>query len=303
MSRSTLSLFFVLPLLASLFLKSNKKILIGLIPLLLQACWGIKNYYVFGQFQFQMSSLAGSIIQTPLQHAGLRKDFIEYTFRNSKTNEVCALHFIENPTQVDPICHDIIEKVMALDGALQEKIDGSGKFAAGRNSYTDYRITQEVMPAYTRYLLSHPWVVIVLFKRTFPIFWQISEHGLVPWYGNNSPTAPTFFSIIRKILADIASANKVILNSVSLLAFIFLCCRFLRLLTTNRRHLISDIQIIFSYAFLSFSYIQFFSCVVGGIESNRYRFEIEPIIWILPFLTWRYIMEIRHQNRRCRSIN
>jgi hypothetical protein len=161
-----------------------------------------------------------------------------------------------------------------MEDAFQETIDSERKVSTGYNSYWDFAITKEVIPAYLDYMYHNPTTALKILQKSYPIFWLPAEDGVAN-YGMKILSLP-FFNIIRKSISMVVTFNKLVIHSLSFVTFIAL------IIFSQHK---SPQKKTFLYAFSCFLYMSFFCCIGDAGENNRYRFAIEPIIWILPFLT------------------
>lgn len=285
MSRATLSYFFIIPLIAVLLLNCNRKIVICIIPLAIQLGWGIKNLYAFGQFQFGTSSFAGTNIQIPLFKLDPKINLAVYAINNLEKKDTCALQVVaalttssQQPAEiintVPHECRGYLLHINQMEETLQKNIDPEEKTTAGYNSHWDYAITKEALPAYISYIYHNPTTLFRILQKSLPIFWLPAEDG-VSNYGAEKFTTP-FFNAVRKSISLIVEFNKVFVYSLSSVTFI--------ILIACPRHK-NPQKKSFLYAFSCFLYMSFFCCIGDLGENNRYRFAIEPVIWVLPFLT------------------
>jgi hypothetical protein len=59
-----------------------------------------------------------------------------------------------------------------------------------------------------------------------------------------------------------------------------------------RKKSLSDLQVAFLYTFLAFCYVAVISSLGDHGENARYRVDVEPLVWLLPFMAYRCLQQL-----------
>jgi hypothetical protein len=283
MSRSTLSWIFILPIFISLLLPGNRlRIVIGCMALIIQILWSLKNFAVYGQYHLETASDVGQNLVSTLLNTGHFDDFYHYSISNNPNDTFIADGlpcFLQgNMSCVAKTLPDVksLDDTLAARLPSQEPLYGETYFMRG--------LSQKVKPLYFEYLLHHPLIAVDMLRKSYALFW-----GNIYWqvgYIKGLDADPIILGV-NATMEKLKLLNIAGIHLLSFPLFVLIIARFAIL--RRKPH---SWQIGFLYAFLAFFYVAIVSSLGDHGENARYRTDVEPLIWLLPFITFRCLQQI-----------
>ncbi len=288
MSRSTLSWIFLLPIIIAPFMPSNrKKILIVCLALIMQLLWSTKNYAVYGQFHLETASDVGQNIFSTVINTGNFDDFYAFSIHKNP-GDAFITEGIPCLFKMDIACVEshISIKTQERDIALQKNLSSNGNLYG--ETYFMRELSEKIKPLYTDYLLHNPTIAFNMLASSYKLFW-----GNIYWQVSYIPGLDADLLLLRTnaLMEKYKWLNIIAIHALGPIA---LC---LILITLIRRQPLSNFQTSFLYAALAFSYVAIVSSLGDHGENARYRIDVEPLVWLLPFMSYRCIAQFfSHRN-------
>lgn len=293
MSRSTLSWIFLLPTFIVIFIPTNnkKKIIIGCLAMFMQLLWSVKNYAVYGQFNFETASDIGQNILSTVMNTGHFQEFHAFSILQhpndsfvqyglpclAKSDVACAEKFMPHTTE--------------RDSHLKQQLSTSSVLWG--ESYFMHEMSRRIKPLFSEFLLRNPSIAIDMVYRSYKLFW-----GNIYWQVSYIPglDADTLLLNTNVIFEKYKWLNILSIHLLAPVALFLICT------TLIKRRSLNPLQVGFLYALLSFCYVALVSSLGDHGENARYRVDVEPLVWLLPFLSFRCIADWLSQAKaKCRA--
>lgn len=282
MSRSTLSWIFLLPIFIAPFLPSTRrKALAVCLALIVQLAWSSKNYVVYGQFHLETASDVGQNIFSTIINTGKFDDFYAFSVSRNPDDTFIAegipcLYKGDLPCVENHISTQTKERDLALKNQLvtNDRLYGE--------TYIMHELSAKIKPLYMDYLLHNPAAAFDMIFRSYQLFW-----GNIYWQVSYIPGLDTDPLILETnaLMEKYKWLNIVAIHALGSMA---LC---LIITTLMRRQPLTSLQTSFLYAALAFGYVAVVSSLGDHGENARYRIDVEPLVWLLPFMSYRCITQ------------
>jgi len=283
MSRSTLSWIFLLPIFIVLFIPGDKKKLaIGCLALAVQLLWAAKNYAVYGQFNLETASDVGQNILSTVMNTGHFDEFHAFSV-SRHPDDAFILEGLPCLAQMNiPCAEKLMPTVEGRDTLLQQQLS-TNSFLFGE-SYFMHEMSKQIKPLFSDFLLHNPSVALDMIARSYQLFW-----GNIYWQVSYIPGLDADPLLLRtNALTEKYKWFNIV--AIHLLSPIAVCLIFISLL---RRQRLNPLQVGFLYALLAFCYVALVSSLGDHGENARYRVDVEPLVWLLPFISFRCITHWR----------
>jgi hypothetical protein len=281
MSRATLSYFAPAGLLVSLAFRSRRLFWVFLPALLVQLLWMGKNLAVFGEADFETCSVSGrnlaNVVSRPGNYEAFRAMSAE---QDLATSEIVQCYF--RGALFAGGGAECLPKEWAKDQVFARRLGcesvGLPAECYFSNSYV-YRAWSGAMKrAYVRFMMERPAVLVGQAMRGYRLFWSDAREGfelLRAAAYEDRLWVWSWLSTGTRLL------NVLLLHTLGVLVFLVLCARVL----VGRD--VDDVEKAFLYGCGAFVYVAMMSSAVDFGENARFRFAVEPVIWVIPFLAFR----------------
>ncbi len=282
MSRSTLSWFFVIPVFISLFFRGKGKIIAGTLALLVQLLWAGKNFAVYQQFHLETASDVGQNIFSTILNTGNADSFIRYSQTTHPDNPFVA-RGLPCLAALDLACvAATLPDTRALDTQLARAIPEQDQLYG--ETYFMHALSSQLKPLYFDYLLHNPARALDMLSKSYRLFW-----GRIYWQVPYIPGLDT-----DKLTLDVAATMEwykyfciAVIHSFTLAAVLVI---FVRIAKGQRP---DALQLGLLYAVAALAYVGIVSSFGDHGENARYRVAVEPIVWLLPFMTLACLQALR----------
>lgn len=271
MTRSSLSLFFMISIAIALLVGGRKAVIFGLIPLVLQVGFSLKNYLAYGEFYLETTSFSSANFASSLYRSGRMGDFIDFSSASGKDYCYVGVYRGTAPTKD---CAIRLEEAKKKDNAMSEKL---GFQMDSYGSFYLREVSKSLDSEFVMYLLSHPKAVIDIFWGAYRLYWGSSRNELTPVMGMLNSK---LFYFLEWVNDGVRYINIILIHSVFLYA---------TFIVFKNKMFIGDRNakvIVFLYAAISFFYVSLVTSIADFSENNRYRFAIEGVIWLLPVMSF-----------------
>jgi len=282
MSRSTLSWIFILPIVTSFFLPGDKKkIIAGCLAVFMQLLWALKNYGVYGQFNFETASDVGQNIFSTVINTGNFNEFYSYSLNKNPDNLFVSEGLPCLIVYDRPCLEKLLPEAKNNDVVLARTM-GIHDDLYGE-SYFLHDLSKELKPLYADFLIHNPAIALDMFAKSYEFFCgdiyaQVSYiKGL---------DADWLILQVNSWMGKYKAINIFAIHSIC----IFAAC-IIPLVGIKRKSL-TDLQVAFFYAFLGFCYVAVISSLGDHGENARYRVDVEPLVWLLPFMAYRCLRQL-----------
>lgn len=272
MTRATLSAFFIVPILISFCIKKKSMYLCGLIPIIFQLMLAFKNYYAYGDFHIETSSFSGNNFFSSIYHNGSYGDFVSYAKKNGQ--QLCLDY--ENFYVNNDACSILIDEAKKKDADLSSRLSLPEQ-ALGYGSAVNYALYNPVKRIFFEYLVDNPEVAGSIIYKAYLLFWGRILDGADFTPGM---TDSLYFSKMGFIFDGVRWVYIFAIHFFVIPVFFAVCL----ISVFNRK--ISKVSATFIYSTICFLYVALVSSIGDFSENNRYRYAIEPVIWMLPFLAF-----------------
>jgi hypothetical protein len=283
MSRSTLSWIFILPIMAVLIVPGDKKkIAAGFIAITIQLIWALKNYAVYGQFNLETASDVGQNIFSTILNTGNYDDFYSYTINKNPGDPFVTIGIPCLAAYNLPCLENLFPDSKKSDTALESKLSLDENLHG--ESYVFHDFSKKLKPLYADYLIHNPEVALKMIGKSYVLFW-----GNIYWqvsYIKGLDADPLILGL-NACMEKYKILNILAIHSVGILAFIAIFISF------ARQKSISNLSAGFLYASLAFSYVAIISSLGDHGENARYRVDVESLVWLLPFMAYRCLQQIK----------
>lgn len=282
MSRSTLSWIFLLPIFIVIFIPTSnkKKIIIGCLALSIQLLWSVKNYAVYGQFNFETASDVGQNILSTVMNTGHFQEFHTFSIHQNP-NDSFVLYGLPCLAKADIACAEkFMPHTEERDNLLKQQLSTSSVLWG--ESYFMHEMSKRIKPLFSDFLLHNPLIAVDMVFRSYQLFW-----GNIYWQVSYIPGLDTD-ALLLNTNAVFEKYKWLNITAIHLLAPVVL---FIICITLIQQRSLSHLQVGFLYALLAFCYVALVSSLGDHGENARYRVDVEPLVWLLPFLSFRCIAD------------
>jgi len=181
-----------------------------------------------------------------------------------------------------PCAEKLMPTVEGRDTLLQQQLS-TNSFLFGE-SYFMHEMSKQIKPLFSDFLLHNPSVALDMIARSYQLFW-----GNIYWQVSYIPGLDADPLLLRtNALTEKYKWFNIV--AIHLLSPIAVCLIFISLL---RRQRLNPLQVGFLYALLAFCYVALVSSLGDHGENARYRVDVEPLVWLLPFISFRCITHWR----------
>lgn len=279
MSRSTLSWIFLLPIFITLIIPGGKKkILAGCLAIIVQLLWSAKNFAMYDQFHLETASDVGQNIFSTIVNTGNFESFHAFSM-SRHPGDVFVSEGLPCIIAGDIDCIEkYITPTKERDAALEEQI--SAKNGLYGESYFMHEISSRIKPLYADYLLNNPAIAFDMIARSYKLFW-----GNIYWQVSYIPGLdddPLLLGI-NALMEKYKWFNIITIHSLGVAAFLLIAVKLIR------RKPLSGMHVAFLYGALAFCYVAVVSSLGDHGENARYRVDVEPLVWLLPFMSYRCV--------------
>lgn len=288
MSRSTMSWIFILPLLTVFFLPGNKwRFLAGSLAITVQLLWSMKNMMVYGQFHLETAADVGQNVFSTILNTGNFDDFHQFSIQRNPEDPF-AVHGLPCVLTMETACLEkYLPKTDQQDRALAQKLVSQEPLSG--ETYFMRALSMKAKPLYMDYLIHNPITAITMLYKSYQLFW-----GNIYWqvgYIKGLDTDP----LILGINTWMEFAKKINVLGIHLLVFpivMLILCN-----AAIKRQKPTLLQLGLLYAFFAFSYVAIVSSLGDHGENARYRIDVEPLVWLLPFMAVSCLLQQLHFSR------
>ncbi len=318
LSRASYSYFGVIPLIFLMLLNLPAKKLhlacFCAVILIFHGGWTIKNSIIYNTFSIATTTFKGGNFQLGLVKAGLEEDMIELIMNEKKLYPPWFIALTEDngmdilfPPRYKPY---IPENIKKKDNKIQAVLKGTNPLG---NTIAIRVLSDQYMSAYIRFLLKNPKMIVIRFLKSYLVFWEpIRNYAAIqmnllyikPVIKNSFRIDLTIKHLIDKKLPEVQyvatrgdyikkKEKQINLLSISILPIIaltfnilaihilspfFICCWLINFKKSITKQIVR-LDYIFMAAIFMYAVLVYNICEYG--ENMRYRFSVEPVIWIM----------------------
>lgn len=287
LSRATMTFIFPIPIMIARVFRSPLARSLGFSALALQLLWAGKNYLVYQQFHLETASDVGGNIVWTMHFSGQEKKMIAYAkskypdvpFYSSgilclipNLNQQCLENFFPDAAKKDRV----LTKMGVISGDIS-KAYGMG------DSYMMRDFSLAIKPFFVDFAIHNPSVITKILIKSYRLFWAEMFFHLPHVEDLKKNTLLASISHLFEYYKFFCIA---IIHGISIPLAIWILWR---RLTGWPINVASSILL---YALSLFVYVALVSSLGSTGENTRYRVDVEPLIWLLPFMTFRCLQQM-----------